>query len=86
MYRLPVAAFARQIAPRRSRPRQPKHGIHKQAIVVAGPALSPFLPVTSGSERAHCASVKVRLLKITSVIDLESEISLLRHPLNEDAA
>jgi hypothetical protein len=33
-----------------------------------------LLPGTSCSIRAHCASLKVLLLKIASVFDLESEI------------
>jgi len=47
---------------------------------------SPRLPGTSGSIRAHCASVRVRLLKIASVFDLESKLTQFRNPLNEDTA
>jgi hypothetical protein len=47
---------------------------------------SVLLPGTSFSIRAHCASLKVLLLKIASVFDLESEISQKRNPLNADAA
>ena len=47
---------------------------------------SPFLPETSGSIRAHCASLNVRLLKIASVFDLESNLRKFGNPLNEDAA
>jgi hypothetical protein len=36
--------------------------------------------------RAHCASVNVRLLKIASVFDLESELTLHGNPLNADKA
>jgi hypothetical protein len=44
------------------------------------------LPGTSGAIRAHCASVKVRLLKIASVFDLEAELRPSGNPSNEDAA
>jgi hypothetical protein len=44
------------------------------------------LPETSGSIRAHCASLNVRLLKIASVFDLESNLRKFGNPLNEDAA
>lgn len=47
---------------------------------------SPFLPGTSGSIRAHCASVRVGLLKIASIFDLESNLSPFGNSLNEDAA
>jgi hypothetical protein len=47
---------------------------------------SPFLPGTSGSIRAHCVSLEVRLLKIASVFDLESEFNARGNPSNEDAA
>ncbi len=46
---------------------------------------SPFLPGTSGSIRAHCASLKVRLLNIASVFDLESKFKAFGNPPNEDA-
>ena len=38
------------------------------------------------SIRAHCASVNVRLLKIASVFDLESELTSHGDPLNADSA
>ena len=41
---------------------------------------SPFLPGTSGSIHAHCASVRVRLLKIASVFDLESNLNQFGNP------
>jgi hypothetical protein len=44
------------------------------------------LPGTKGSIRAHCASLNVRLLKIASVFDLESEPSQSVNPLIEDTA
>ncbi len=47
---------------------------------------SVLLPGTSCSIRAHCASLKVLLLKIASVFDLESEITRKGNPLNADAA
>lgn len=48
--------------------------------------LSVLLPGTSCSIRAHCASLKVLLLKIASVFDLESEIIRKGNPLNADTA
>ena len=48
--------------------------------------LSVLLPGTSCSIRVHCASLKVLLLKIASVFDLESEITRKGNPLNADAA
>jgi hypothetical protein len=48
--------------------------------------LSPGLPGKSCSIRAHCASLKVRLLKIASVFDLESELTRNGNPSNEDTA
>jgi len=36
--------------------------------------------------RTHCASVKLRLLKIASVFDLESDFKKYGNPINEDAA
>ncbi len=42
--------------------------------------LSVLLPGTSCSIRAHCASLKVLLLKIASVFDLESEITRKGNP------
>jgi hypothetical protein len=47
---------------------------------------SPFLPGTRVSMRAHCASVRVLLLKTASVLDLESETCRPGNPSNEDAA
>jgi hypothetical protein len=47
---------------------------------------NPSRPGRCPSIRAHCASVNVRLLKIASVFDLESELSLAGNPSNEDAA
>jgi hypothetical protein len=44
------------------------------------------LPGTRLSIRAHCVSLKVLLLKIASVFDLESEITQKGNPLNADAA
>ncbi len=58
----------------------------KSLLSVAVRPRSPFLPGTSGSICAHCASVRVRLLKITSVFDLESNPNQFGNPLNEDAA
>jgi hypothetical protein len=48
--------------------------------------LSVLLPGTSCSIRAHCASLKVLLLKIASVFDLESEITRKGNPLTADTA
>ena len=58
----------------------------KSRLSVAVRPRSPFFPGTSGSIRAHCASLKVRLLKIASVFDLESKFNQFGNPLNEDAA
>jgi hypothetical protein len=41
-------------------------------------------PSIKGSMRAYCASVKVRLLKIASVFDLESDVTQIGNPLNAD--
>ena len=47
---------------------------------------SVCLPGTRFSIRAHCASLRVLLLKTASVFDLESEIAQQGNPLNADAA
>jgi len=46
----------------------------------------PFLPGRKASIRAHCASVRVRLLKITFFFDLESELDQFGNSPKEDAA
>jgi hypothetical protein len=47
---------------------------------------STTLPAISGAIGSHCTSVRVRLLKIASVSDLEPELSRTGNPSNEDAA
>lgn len=47
---------------------------------------NPSRPGRCPSIRAHCASVNVRLLKIASVFDLESELKSHGNPLNADRA
>ena len=56
----------------------------KSRLSVAVRPGSPFLPGRRDSIRAHCASVRVRLLKIASVFDLESKLKRLGNPLNDD--
>ena len=50
------------------------------------PPRSVLLPGTRFSIRAHCASLRVLLLKTATVFDLESEITQKGNPLNADAA
>ena len=49
--------------------------------------LRPGTPARAGrcsSIRAHCASLNVLLIKIASVLDLESELTSHGNPLNAD--
>ena len=46
----------------------------------------PTRPGRCSSIRAHCASVRVRLLKTASVLDLESDLTPLGNPPNADSS